>query len=83
MIPPPVLLRSQQVASRCELMLVLGTSAIVQPAAWMPAIAKDAGAKVIEINPEHTPLTMDASDYLIQGKAGPVMRGIINELKKR
>lgn len=83
MIPPSILMRSQQIASRCELMLVVGTSAIVQPAAWMPAIAKDAGAKVIEINPESTPLTRDISDYLIEGKAGPIIRGIINELKKR
>ena len=83
MIPPSILLRSQQIASRCELMLVIGTSAIVQPAAWMPAIAKDAGAKVIEINPESTPLTKNVSDYLIEGKAGPIVRGIINKLKKR
>jgi len=62
-------------------MLVVGTSAIVQPAAFMPIMAKQSGAKVIEINPEKTPLTGDVSDYLITGKAGSVMKQIIEELE--
>jgi NAD-dependent protein deacetylase/lipoamidase len=81
MIPSNHLLRSRQAASRCDIMLVVGTSAIVQPAAFMPVISKQSGAKVIEINPEKTPLTGDVSDYLIMGKAGPVMKQIIEELE--
>jgi NAD-dependent deacetylase len=82
MIPTDALWRSRQIASDCDLMLVVGTSAVVQPAALMPVIAKEAGAKVIEINPERTPLTGDISDYLIKGKAGVVMNRIIAELEK-
>ena len=63
-------------------MLVIGTSAVVQPAAWMPVIAKDAGATVIEINPEATPLTAEISNYLIQGPAGRVVGQIMAELKQ-
>jgi NAD-dependent deacetylase len=63
-------------------MLVVGTSAIVQPASFMPVISKQSGAKVIEINPEKTPLTGDISDYLIMGKAGPVMKQIIEEVER-
>ena len=80
MIPPDLLLRSRQISSQCEIMLVVGTSAVVQPAAWMPVIAKDAGAKVIEINPEVTPLTQDVSDYFIQGQAGKVVREIVAQI---
>jgi len=80
MIPPHLLLRSQQVASQCDLMLVVGTSAEVQPAALMPVLAREAGAKVIEINPEKTPLSQRTSNYIILGKAGDVMRSILKEL---
>ena len=41
----------------CDLMLVIGTSAVVQPAASLPLIAKNKGAKVIEVNPEITPIS--------------------------
>jgi NAD-dependent deacetylase len=82
MIPQEALWRSRQVATDCDVMLVIGTSAVVQPAALMPVVAKDSGAKIIEINPESTPLTGEISDYLIKGSAGDVMNGILEELQK-
>ncbi|MBN1932797.1 MAG: NAD-dependent deacylase [Desulfobacterales bacterium] len=81
-IPPQDLRRSELVASQCDIMLVVGTSAVVQPAAFMPLIAKGAGAKIIEINPEKTPLTASISDYLLMGKAGEVINGIMAEIEK-
>jgi NAD-dependent deacetylase len=83
MIPQDALWRSRQIASDCDLMLVVGTSAVVQPAALMPVIAKESGAKVVEINPERTPLTDEISDYLIKGEAGDVMNRIVVALEKR
>ena len=80
MIPPHLLIRSEQIASQCDVMLVVGTSAIVQPAAMIPVIAKRSGATVIEINAESTPLTDVVSDYSITGKAGDIMTGIIHQL---
>ena len=82
LIPPDLLLRSRQVSSQCDVMLVIGTSAVVQPAGWMPVIAKDAGATVIEINPESTSLTNGTSDYFIQGKAGQIMQGIVAAIER-
>jgi NAD-dependent deacetylase len=82
MIPPQHLWRSQQVSADCDLMLVVGTSAVVQPAAYMPVIAKENGAKVIEINMERTPLSRSISDYYILGRAGQIMNAIITELEK-
>jgi NAD-dependent deacetylase len=83
MIPPVALWRSQEAASHCDVMLVVGTSAIVQPAASMPIIAKQSGAVVIEINPEPTPLTGVISNYLIRGKAGEVLNRIISGLEAK
>jgi len=82
LIPPDHLSRSQAVAARCDLMLVVGTSAVVQPAAFMPVIAKQSGAVVIEINRESTPLTHTTSDYLLKGRAGEVMNAILQELEQ-
>ena len=82
MIPPEALWRSRQVSAECDVMLVVGTSAVVQPAALMPVIAKESGAVVIEINPERTPLTGEVSDYLIMGRAGEVMKRIVEALEK-
>jgi NAD-dependent deacetylase len=83
MIPPEALWRSQEAAGRCEVMLVVGTSAVVQPAAYMPVLAKESGAVVIEINPEPTDLTGAISDFLIPGKAGEVLNRILDDLEKR
>jgi len=80
MIPPQHLWRSKLAATECDLMLVIGTSAVVQPAAFMPVIAKESGAKVIEVNPEPTPLTGSISNYLILGKAGEVMQAILDAM---
>jgi len=82
MIPQEALWRSRQVAKDCDVMLVIGTSAVVQPAALMPVVAKESGAKVIEINPERTPLTDDISDYLIRGTAGDIMNRIMADLER-
>jgi len=82
MIPAEAMSRSRQAAVDCDLMLVVGTSAVVQPAAMIPVIAKDNGAKIVEINPERTPLTDDISDYLIMGEAGEVMNRIVAAMEK-
>jgi len=81
MIPHEALFRSRRLAANCDIMLVVGTSAVVHPAATMPMIAKQSRAKIIEINPERTPLTGNISDYLIQGKAGDVMNAIIAQMQ--
>ena len=46
-----------QVLAACDLLVAVGTSAVVYPAAEMPLIAKRAGATLVEINPEETPMS--------------------------
>jgi NAD-dependent deacetylase len=74
--------RSFEEARTCGLVLVVGTSAVVYPAAGIPTLAKQSGAKVVEINMEPTPLTGFVSDYLIQGSAGQILPRIVEEIKR-
>ncbi len=81
-IPVDALTRSHHEAQSCDLMLVIGTEAVVYPAASMPEIARSAGATVVEINPSRTPLTHFVSSYIIQGPAGEVLSKVVAEVKK-
>ncbi len=67
-----VLEAAWRASSRAGLMLVVGTSALVQPAASLPILAKDNGATLIEINPDHTPLS-PYIDQKLRGSAGEIL----------
>lgn len=56
----------------CDVLLVIGTSAIVYPVAAFPSLARQAGARIVEINVADTPLTPQA-DVVIRGPAGSVL----------
>ncbi len=62
--------------SGCEIMLVIGTSSVVQPAASLAGAAKRGGAVVAEINLERTPNSM-FMDYVILGKAGEILPQLV------
>jgi NAD-dependent deacetylase len=76
MLPPEALAAAEAAARRCDLMLVIGTSAEVYPAAALPSIAKASGAIVIEINPKATALSPTA-DYALRGPAGSVLPALV------
>ena len=61
--------RAVEAATVC---LVIGTSSLVYPAAGLPSLAKRAGATVVEINLEPTPLT-SLADIVLRGPAGVVL----------
>jgi NAD-dependent deacetylase len=80
-LPRETLEKASASCARCDLMFVIGTSAFVQPAASLPFIAAEKGAKIVEINPNPTPLTHFA-DYSFQAKAGeslPVIDALLSE----
>jgi NAD-dependent deacetylase len=62
----------------CQVMMVIGTSGVVQPAASMGATARRRGAFVAEINLEPTPYT-GAYDLSILGKSGEVLPNLVGE----
>jgi NAD-dependent deacetylase len=72
MLPPGTFERAAMMASQADLCFVIGTSALVYPAASLPEIAKNSGAYVCEINPERTPLS-DLCDEVLTGKAGEIV----------
>ncbi len=72
LLPPNVFELAADRAGKCELCFVIGTSAIVYPAALLPEIARRAGAFLCEINPERTPLS-DYCDEVLTGKAGELL----------
>ena len=72
MLPPGAFAFASERAAACDLCFVIGTSALVYPAAGLPEIAIAAGAYVCEVNPERTPLS-DVSDEVITNKAGEVL----------
>lgn len=67
-------------AGECELVLVVGTSGVVQPAASIPYIAKQSGAFVVEINPAPTPVTQIA-DCVISKPSAEVLPDILSRLQ--
>lgn len=61
MLPPLALDQSFNAAESCDVFLSIGTSGVVEPAASLPFIALRAGAVVVEINPDETPLSKSAA----------------------
>lgn len=59
-------------ARESDVFLVVGTSAIVFPAAWLPQVAKSSGAFLVEVNPERTGLS-DACNAVLEGRAGEIL----------
>lgn len=63
-------------ARHVEVFLVVGTSSLVYPAAALPRVALESGARVIEVNPEATELTASAHASL-RGLAGEILPELI------
>jgi NAD-dependent deacetylase len=72
-LPRDVLERAAAAASRADVLLIVGTSGQVQPAASLATLAPE-GALVVEINPETTPLSAYAQVTLRGGAAGVLPR---------
>ncbi|MCE5238257.1 NAD-dependent deacylase [bacterium] len=66
-------------AETCDVMLVVGTSVNVQPAASLPFVAREHGALVVEINPEATILTGTAAVSL-RGAAGEILPPLVEAI---
>ena len=58
----------------CDLCIAVGTSALVQPAASLPLMAKEADALLVEINPDATPLSPHADITVRQPASAALAR---------
>ncbi len=82
-IPKDALNKSFRLASEAQALMVVGTSALVSPANTIPSVAKQNGAKIIEINKETTHLTGTITDVFLQGEAGNILSLLVEEVKGR
>jgi NAD-dependent deacetylase len=71
-LDPAVWDNAEQAVRSARVLLVIGTSAIVYPAAMLVPLAKQSGAAVIEINPDETPIS-SAVDHSLRGPAGVIL----------
>jgi len=78
-LPEEAMGGARQAAVEAELVLVVGTSGMVYPAAGLPMAAKAAGAWVVEVNPEATPITGQVDEHY-SGSAGEILPGILEAL---
>ncbi len=72
---------SEKAAENCDVFFIVGTSAIVYPAASLIYVAKDSGAFLVEVNVQTTEITSIA-DESIFGKAGEILPAITGEVAK-
>jgi len=75
-LPQDVWQAAESAARSAELFLVIGTSAVVYPAAGLAQIAKASGARVVEINIAETQLS-DQIDQFLQGPSGELLPQLI------
>ena len=79
-LPGRILDAAWQAAERCQLMLVVGTSGVVYPAAQLPLVAKAQGATVIDINRDCTAIS-EVADFFLQGSSGEILPQILAAMR--
>jgi len=74
-LPEGVLRMASTWAVEADLFLTLGSSLVVEPAASLPRIAKDAGARLVILNRDHTPLDHHA-DLVVNAPLGAIFEAV-------
>ena len=78
-LPEKVLAQAFEAAGDADVFLVIGTSALVHPAALLPEVAGEQGALVVEVNPELTPLS-GLVDIRLAGPSAVILPRIVEAL---
>lgn len=81
-LPQDIISRAYHLAEECDLMLVIGTSVQVWPAAGIPFAALESGAHIIDINPSRTELPRSERVISIRRKAGEILPLITGTLQE-
>jgi len=79
-IPSRAYKDSLEAARRADIFLVIGTTGEIMPASQIPFLAKENGAKVIEVNTAPSKFTHQITDVFLHGKATEVMQRMADEL---
>jgi NAD-dependent deacetylase len=81
-IPSHALVEAARLAESCDVLLVVGTSAQVYPAASLPMFAKRNGAYIIEANTETTDFTRTITDAFLPGPAGETLPSLAKRINE-
>lgn len=81
-IPQQAMMQADTLARTCNVMIVVGTSAQVYPAAGLPYAAKDNGAYIIECNMEPTDFTHRITDAFLEGPAGEMLPKLVELVRQ-
>jgi NAD-dependent deacetylase len=81
-LPSDVISRAMEEARKCDVMLVLGSSLVVYPAASLPDIAIQSGARIVILNMEATEKDWIA-EVVLHGKIGEILPKIVEEIKRK
>ncbi|MCX8091322.1 MAG: NAD-dependent deacylase [Verrucomicrobiae bacterium] len=79
-LPEAALARAYHDAAACDVFFAIGTSAVVWPAAELAHVARQHGARLVEINVRPTPLT-SLADWVLTGRAGEVLPALVAALQ--
>ncbi len=79
-IPPDAIESCYREAQRADCVLLVGTSAVVYPAAEFPVIAYRRGARLVEVNPQPTPLT-DLCASVLRAPSGEALPKLVERAK--
>jgi len=78
-LPEEAVQSAWEASRQCEVLIAIGTSALVQPAASLPSIALSAGAVFVEINTTSTPLS-DQADFVLAGRSGEILPALVKKV---
>ena len=78
-LPQETLREAIRRAQNCDLMIVIGSTLVIYPAAYIPTYATDAGAKLAIVNLTPTPFDQHA-EVVIRGKAGEIMSTVMEKV---
>jgi NAD-dependent deacetylase len=81
-LPYKVLEEAGRRARSADLFIVIGSTLVVYPAAYMPAYAVESGARLVIINLGDTPMDREAT-VLVSAKAGEAMAAIVKKVKEK
>jgi len=81
-LPVDALSEATRRSSNCDLFIVIGSTLVVYPAAYMPSYAIKSGAKLVIINLSATPMDAEAT-VVIRGKAGETMAKILQRVREK
>jgi NAD-dependent deacetylase len=80
-LPAAALERALELAARCDVLLAVGTSGVVYPAALVPVTAQQCGAALIDVNPEPDAIA-SVADWFLRGPGGELLPRLVDEVRR-